>query len=200
MAADFSRAEFVLSAVTPAAFLRDGLPQVAFAGRSNVGKSSVINRITGRKNFARVGASPGKTSQINYFRIQDRGYLVDLPGYGYAKVSKAERDRWGRLMEDYFASGLITWGVMIVDARHKPTADDVTMANWFFQTGCPLILVANKLDKLKKSEIEPNLARIRETLSLREEDRLIPFSGERGDGREELLYALGRAMGEEDRP
>ena len=119
MAADFSRAEFVLSAVTPAAFLRDGLPQVAFAGRSNVGKSSVINRITGRKNFARVGASPGKTSQINYFRIQDRGYLVDLPGYGYAKVSKAERDRWGRLMEDYFASGLITWGVMIVDARHS---------------------------------------------------------------------------------
>ena len=200
MAADFSRAEFVLSAVTPAAFLRDGLPQVAFAGRSNVGKSSVINRITGRKNFARVGASPGKTSQINYFRIQDRGYLVDLPGYGYAKVSKAERDRWGRLMEDYFASGRITWGVMIVDARHKPTADDVTMANWFFQTGCPLILVANKLDKLKKSEIEPNLARIRETLSLREEDRLIPFSAERGDGREELLSALGRAMGEEDRP
>ena len=198
MAADFSRAEFVLSAVTPAAFLRDGLPQVAFAGRSNVGKSSVINRITGRKNFARVGASPGKTSQINYFRIQDRGYLVDLPGYGYAKVSKGERDRWGKLMESYFADrSQMTLGVMIVDSRHKPTADDCTMAKWYRDAGCPVVVVANKLDKLKKSEIEPNLARIRETLSLREEDRLIPFSAERGDGREELLSALGRAMGED---
>lgn len=194
MAADFSRAEFVLSAVTPAAFLRDGLPQVAFAGRSNVGKSSVINRITGRKNFARVGASPGKTSQINYFRIQDRGYLVDLPGYGYAKVSKAERDRWGRLMEDYFASGLITWGVMIVDARHKPTADDGTMARWFFDTGCPLVVVANKLDKLKKSEIAPNLSRIQETLALRTEDALVPFSAEKGTGKEELIALLSAAM------
>ena len=194
MAADFSRAEFVLSAVTPAAFLRDGLPQVAFAGRSNVGKSSVINRITGRKNFARVGASPGKTSQINYFRIQDRGYLVDLPGYGYAKVSKAERDRWGRLMEDYFASGLITWGVMIVDARHKPTADDGTMARWFFDTGCPLVVVANKLDKLKKSEIEPNLSRIQENLALRAEDALVPFSAEKGTGKEELIALLSAAM------
>ena len=190
-------AEFVRSAAKKEDFPRDGLPQIVFSGRSNVGKSSVINRLLGRKNFARVGSAPGKTTHINYFKIDGKFYLVDLPGYGYAKVSKAKRDRWGRLMEDYFASGLITWGVMIVDARHKPTADDVTMANWFFQTGCPLILVANKLDKLKKSEIEPNLARIRETLSLREEDRLIPFSAERGDGREELLSALGRAMGED---
>ncbi len=194
MAVNFNQVEFVLSAVTPGAFLRDGLPQIAFAGRSNVGKSSVINRITGRKNFARVGASPGKTTQINYFRVQDRGYLVDLPGYGYAKVSKAERDRWGRLMEDYFASGLITWGAMIVDARHKPTADDVTMANWFFDTGCPLIVVANKLDKLKKSEIEPNLRLIRQTLSLREGDALVPFSAEKGTGREELLELLTGAV------
>ncbi len=194
MAVNFNQVEFVLSAVTPGAFLRDGLPQIAFAGRSNVGKSSVINRITGRKNFARVGASPGKTTQINYFRVQDRGYLVDLPGYGYAKVSKAERDRWGRLMEDYFASGLITWGAMIVDARHKPTADDVTMSNWFFDTGCPLIVVANKLDKLKKSEIEPNLRLIRQTLSLREGDALVPFSAEKGTGREELLELLTGAV------
>jgi len=194
MAVNFNQVEFVLSAVTPGAFLRDGLPQLAFAGRSNVGKSSVINRITARKNFARVGASPGKTTQINYFRVQDRGYLVDLPGYGYAKVSKAERDRWGRLMEDYFASGLITGGVMIVDARHKPTADDVTMANWFYDTGYPLIVVANKLDKLKKSEMEPNLQLIRQTLSLREGDALVPFSAEKGTGREELIELLTRAM------
>ncbi len=187
---NFNKVEFVLSAASREGFLRDGLPQLAFAGRSNVGKSSVINRLVNRKNFARVGASPGKTSQINYFRLDGAAYLVDLPGYGYAKVSKAERDRWGRLMEAYFASGLITAGVQIVDARHKPTADDVTMVNWFYDTGCPVIVAANKLDKLKRSEIEPNLQRIRETLELREEDRLVAFSAERGDGREELTAAL----------
>ena len=190
MAVNFNRVEFVLSAASPSGFIRDGLPQLAFAGRSNVGKSSVINRLVNRKNFARVGASPGKTAQINYFRLDERAYLVDLPGYGYAKVSKAERDRWGRLMEAYFASGLITCGVMIVDARHKPTADDVTMASWFYDTGCPLAVTANKLDKLKKSEIEPNLALIRQVLALREEDRLVPFSAEKGTGKEELIQIL----------
>lgn len=190
MPLNFNRAEFIRSAVKREDFLRDGLPQIAFAGRSNVGKSSVINRLVNRKNFARVGASPGKTSQINYFLLDGGAYLVDLPGYGYAKVSKAERDRWGRLMEDYFASGLITLGVMIVDARHKPTADDVTMASWFYETGCPLVVAANKLDKLKKSEIEPNLLTIRNTLGVREGDRLIPFSAQRGDGREELISLL----------
>ena len=193
MELNFNKVEFIRSAVKPADFIRDGLPQLAFAGRSNVGKSSVINRLVSRKNFARVGASPGKTSQINYFLLDGRAYLVDLPGYGYAKVSKAERDRWGRLMENYFASGLITLGVMIVDARHKPTADDVTMAGWFYDAECPLAVAANKLDKLKKSEIEPNLERIRETLDLREGDGLIPFSAERGDGKEQLI-ALLRAM------
>ncbi len=190
----FDRVEFVLSAVRPEAFLRDGKPQLAFAGRSNVGKSSVINRLVGRKNLARVGASPGKTTQINYFHIDDCGYLVDLPGYGYAKVSKAERDRWGALMEAYFASGLITCGVMIVDARHKPTADDGTMVRWFFDTGCPLVVVANKLDKLKKSEIAPNLSRIQENLALRVEDTLVPFSAEKGTGKEELIALLSAAM------
>ena len=190
MPLNFNKAEFIRSAVKREDFLRDGLPQMAFAGRSNVGKSSVINRLVNRKNFARVGASPGKTSQINYFRIDGGAYLVDLPGYGYAKVSKAERDRWGRLMEEYFASGLISLGVMIVDARHNPTADDVTMANWFYDAQCPLVVAANKLDKLKKSEIEPNLLTIRNVLRLREEDRLVPFSAERGDGKDELIGAL----------
>ena len=190
MELNFNKVEFIRSAVKPADFIRDGLPQLAFAGRSNVGKSSVINRLVNRKNFARVGASPGKTSQINYFLLDGGAYLVDLPGYGYAKVSKAERDRWGRLMESYFASGLITLGVMIVDARHKPSADDVTMANWFYDAECPVIVAANKLDKLKKSEIEPNLARIRETLGLREGDALVPFSAERGDGKEQLTALL----------
>lgn len=190
MPLNFNKVEFIRSAVKREDFLRDGLPQLALAGRSNVGKSSVINRLVNRKNFARVGAAPGKTSQINYFRLDGGAYLVDLPGYGYAKVSKAERDRWGRLMEDYFASGLIALGIMIVDARHKPTGDDVTMARWFYDTGCPLVVVANKLDKLKKSEVGPNLQLIRTALDLREEDQIVPFSAQRGDGKEELMGLL----------
>ena len=191
MAINLQKAEFILSAVAPKFFLRDGLPQVAFSGRSNVGKSSVINRLLNRKNFARVGAAPGKTTQINYFKIDNAFYLVDLPGYGYAKVSKAERDRWGKLMESYFADPeLMTLGVMIVDSRHKPTADDCTMARWYREAGCPFVVVANKLDKLKKSQVEPNLQVIRETLELGEGDVVIPFSAEKGTGRQELVSAI----------
>lgn len=193
MVINFNQAEFRLSAVKPQSFLRDGRPQVTFAGRSNVGKSSVINRLLNRKNFARVGATPGKTSQINYFLIDKKIYFTDLPGYGYAKVSQAEKERWGKLMEAYFAEeGLITLGVLIVDARHKPTADDVTMREWFRGADCPLIVVANKLDKLKKSEVEPNLAVIRQTLDLGETDLLIPFSAEKGTGKTELLSAISQ--------
>ena len=186
-----NRAEFVKSAADPRQFIRSSVPTVAFAGKSNVGKSSVINRLLNRKNFARVGAQPGKTIHVNYFKIDEKLYFVDLPGYGYAKVSQGERDRWGRLMEDFFAEpGLITLGVMIVDARHRPTADDVTMADWFKQSGCRLAVVANKLDKLKKSEVEPNLALVRETLALPPEVPLIPFSAEKGQGRDELMREI----------
>jgi len=185
---------FVKSAVRPGDFIRDGLPTVVFSGKSNVGKSSVINRLLNRKNFARVGSAPGKTVHINYFLVDDRAYFVDLPGYGYAKVSKAERDRWGALMEQFFAAGLITLGVMLVDARHKPTGDDVTMAAWFLASDCRLAVVANKCDKLKKSEIEPNMALIRETLSLPEAVPLIPFSAEKGTGAQELLDLIRSAV------
>ena len=195
MALNFNKVEFVRSAAVREHFLRDGLPQFAFAGRSNVGKSSVINRLVSRKNMAYVGASPGKTTQINYFRVDGRAYLVDLPGYGYAKVSRAEKERWGKLMESYFQDEgeILTAGVLIVDIRHKPTADDVTMHDWFRQTGCPEIVVANKLDKLKKSQVEPALQLIRETLELTERDLLIPFSAEKGDGRDELIRRLTAA-------
>ncbi len=188
---DFRKTEFIKSAASAKDFIRDRRPQLAFAGRSNVGKSSVINALVQRKNYARVGASPGKTTQINYFLVDSSAYLTDLPGYGYAKVSKSERDRWAKLMESYFAEpGLITLGVMIVDARHKPTADDITMAEWFKGTGCPLVVCANKLDKLKKSEVEPNLALIRDTLSLSEATPLVPFSAEKGTGRDRLISAI----------
>ena len=142
-----------------------------------------------------MGASPGKTIHVNYFLIDGRVYFVDLPGYGYAKVSQAERDRWGKLMEQFFASeGLIDLGVMIVDARHKPTADDVTMAEWFKNSGCRLVVVANKLDKLKKSEIEPNMALIRQALDLPEEVLLIPFSAEKGQGRDALMAEIMKEL------
>ena len=135
MPLNFNKAEFVRSAGEPKDFLRDGLPQFAFAGRSNVGKSSVINRLVGRKNLAYVGASPGKTTHINYFLIDQKAYLVDLPGYGYAKVSRSEKERWARLMETYFQreADAITTGVLIVDIRHKPTDNDLVMHDWFRQ-------------------------------------------------------------------
>ena len=189
-------AQFITSAATPAGFKRDGLPQIVFSGKSNVGKSSVINRILMRKNFARVGEAPGKTVHINYFLIDGAAYFVDLPGYGYAKVPLSEKQRWAKLMERYFAEdGLITLGILIVDARHKPTENDVTMANWFKAAGGRFVVVANKLDKLKKSEIEPNLACIRETLALPDHVRVIPFSAEKGDGREALLSEILSACG-----
>ena len=193
MAIQFSKAEFMLSAASPGQFLRDGLPQLVFAGRSNVGKSSVINRLLGRKNLARVGASPGKTSQINYFLVDHQLYFVDLPGYGYAKVSKTEKDRWGRLMEAYFHNTeLVSIGIQIVDARHKPTADDVTMSQYFQETGCPLLIIANKIDKVKKSQIDDNLGLIRETLQ--HQGLLIPFSAETGQGKEETLAAISEIL------
>ena len=194
-ALNVNKAEFIKSAASPNQFIRSSTPSVVFAGKSNVGKSSVINRMLNRKNFARVGASPGKTIHVNYFLIDGKVYFVDLPGYGYAKVSQTERDRWGKLMEQFFAAeGLVDLGVMIVDARHKPTADDVTMAEWFKNSGCRLVVVANKLDKLKKSEIEPNMALIRQTLDLPENVLLIPFSAERGQGRDALMAEIMKEL------
>ncbi|MCD7927488.1 MAG: ribosome biogenesis GTP-binding protein YihA/YsxC [Oscillospiraceae bacterium] len=191
MALNVNRAEFIRSAVKKEDFPRDGLPQVVFAGRSNVGKSSVINRLLNRKNLARVGSAPGKTTHINYFLVDEKLYLVDLPGYGYAKVSKAEKARWGKLIEDWFAdTSLMTLGVQIVDARHKPTADDCTMVQWFQSAGKPFAVVANKLDKCKKSEISENLDRIRQTLNLGDGVPLIPFSAEKGEGRGPLLELI----------
>ena len=182
--------EFLISAANKKDFPANRLPEIAFAGKSNVGKSSVINRLLQRKNFARVGEKPGKTIHVNYFTIDKKCYFVDLPGYGFAKVSLAEKDRWANLMESYFAANRIDLGVMIVDARHAPTQNDITMANWFIQSGCRFVVVANKLDKLKKSEIEPNLQTIRTDLSLPDECSIVPFSAEKGTGREELLKII----------
>ena len=172
------------------------LPQIAIAGKSNVGKSSVINRLLQRKSMAKVGDKPGKTVHVNYFLLDRKCYLVDLPGYGFAKVSQAEKDRWSKLMEDYFAAGRITLGVLIVDYRHPPTNNDITMAKWFLDSGCPFVVVANKKDKLKKSELVPNLEIIRRDLDLPEATPVIPFSAEKGDGRDDLVKEILKAVKE----
>ncbi|MDO5142647.1 MAG: ribosome biogenesis GTP-binding protein YihA/YsxC [Eubacteriales bacterium] len=193
-APNLHNAAFLRSAVRESDFPADGLPQIVFAGKSNVGKSSVINKLLGRKNFARVSAQPGKTIHINFFTIDRRLYLVDLPGYGYARVSKAEQQRWGALMETFFARGLLTLGIQIVDIRHKPTRDDETMAEWFRASGRPWVVVANKLDKIKKSQLEGNLAVIRQTLLLPETVPVVPFSAEKGIGRDEVLELIYAQM------
>ena len=187
---NFQKVDFLIYAANPKDFPSVRLPEIAFAGKSNVGKSSVINRILQRKNFARVGEKPGKTIHVNYFTVDSKCYFVDLPGYGYAKVSQTEKDRWGKLMENYFAANRIDLGVMIVDARHAPTNNDITMARWFLDSGCPFVVVANKLDKVKKSQILGNLEVIRQDLELPEACPVIPFSAEKGTGRDDLVRLI----------
>jgi len=187
--------EFIKSAASAQAFISDGLPQIVFSGKSNVGKSSVINKLLSRKQFARVSSTPGKTVHINYFQVDRKAYFVDLPGYGYARVAKAERARWSVLMEDFFSvCESITLGIMIVDARHEPTDDDIIMANWFKQTGCPFVIVANKIDKVKNSDKKRNISAIRETLELAEDISIIEFSAEKGTNKDILLAEINRVV------
>jgi len=192
---NLSNVEFIKSAATKGDILIDELPQIVFSGKSNVGKSSVINKLLNRKNIARVSSTPGKTIYINYFLIDNTAYFVDLPGYGYAKVAKTVRDRWSKLMESYFSSAEhIALGVMIVDARHKPTGDDIIMAQWFKFSGCTLVIVANKIDKVKSSEKEQNMEIIRQTLGLHDNTKIIPFSAEKGTNRDLLLAEIACVM------
>lgn len=190
MGVNFNKTEFVLSAVSRQHFLRDGLPQLAFAGRSNVGKSSVINRLLGRKNFARVGAAPGKTSQINYFRIDGRGYLVDLPGYGYAKANVKVKEQWGKMVERYLhKSRQLRQVFHLIDIRHEPSENDRMMYDWILHNGYHPIIIATKLDKIKRSQIQKQLNLILSTLEAEKGTAIIPFSAETKQGREEI-YAI----------
>ncbi|MDR2358042.1 MAG: ribosome biogenesis GTP-binding protein YihA/YsxC [Oscillospiraceae bacterium] len=192
MSFDVKDCEFVKTAAHAADFISDGRPQIVFSGRSNVGKSSVINCLVRRKNLARSSSSPGKTANVNYFLVNNKVYFVDLPGYGYARAPDYERRRWGRLIESFFGRReLITLGVMLVDMRHTPTADDRTMAEWFRRSERPFVVVANKSDKVKSALIDERLADIRGTLSLEDGARVMAFSAEKGVNRDALTAVIG---------
>lgn len=192
----FQNAQFILSAARPGDFPSDALPQVVFAGRSNVGKSSVINCLLGRKNLARVGSSPGKTAHVNYFMVDGLMYFVDLPGYGFARVSRQEKERWRTLVGAYFANpSRVALGILVVDARHRPTEDDRMMADWFRETGRPFAVAANKVDKLSASQLPSALNLIAETLDL-DKSLLLPFSARTGKSREVLLARIAEGLSE----
>lgn len=160
------------------------MPEFAFAGRSNVGKSSLINKLLNRKSLARVSAKPGKTATINFYNIDDKIHLVDLPGYGYAVRSKEEIEKWGKMIEDYLHTReQLVQTILLVDSRHAPTKDDITMADWIRNFNDRLIVIATKTDKLKKRELEKNLNMIYDTLQLGEDDILVPFSTANDEGK-----------------
>ena len=198
MTINFNKAEFVLSATTQNAFIRDGRPQVTFAGRSNVGKSSVINRLLNRKNFARVGAAPGKTIHINYFKIDGTFYLVDLPGYGYAKVSNADRERWDDLINSYFeAPRHHTLLVQLIDCRHAPSADDLQMLKYLHYHQIPFVVALTKADKLKKSQLAKTQEDFEKVCLPYGCQKVVLTSGENGYGIPELQAVLNEAVAAE---
>ncbi|MGN0161980.1 MAG: ribosome biogenesis GTP-binding protein YihA/YsxC, partial [Candidatus Ornithomonoglobus sp.] len=170
---------------------RPEMLEFAFAGRSNVGKSSMINKVLNRKSLARVSGTPGKTITINFYNIDEKIYMVDLPGYGYAKRSKEEIAKWGRMMEDYLANRkTLVQTILLVDSRHTPTQQDIQMAEWIRHYHDRLIVIATKMDKLKKREIEERLEDIAETLELTEDDILVPFSTADDEGRGTVIDML----------
>ncbi len=185
------KSEFITSAVKKSQYPIDGRVEIAFVGRSNVGKSSIINALTNRRKLAKVSQTPGKTRLINFFLINDDFYLVDLPGYGYAKVSKKEKESWGKTIETYLnGREELKRVVLLVDSRHKPTADDILMFNWIKHYGYEAIIVATKSDKLSNNEIPKSRKLIKETLKLTEDDEFYFFSSLNKKGRDELIDKL----------
>ena len=198
MNVNFNKAEFKRSVGAKEQFVKDGLPQFAFAGRSNVGKSSVINRLLGRKNLAYVGASPGKTTQINYFLVDQKAYLVDLPGYGFARVSREESARWGRMIEKYLHTSQDLKAVfLLVDIRHAPGANDKMMYQWIVDSGFKPIIIATKLDKIKRSQVQKQLKLIRTTLEVLPDTLMSPFSSQTKQGRDEIWAVIDEFLTEE---
>jgi GTP-binding protein len=183
--------ELVISAVKKDQYPNDPFPEIALAGRSNVGKSSFINRMIQRKSMARTSAKPGKTQTLNFYLINEKLYFVDVPGYGYARVSKKEREAWGRMMEEYFTHRQdLKLAVLIVDLRHKPTEDDLLMYDFLKHYEIPVLIIATKMDKVPKTKRPSHLKRIKNELDIESGDMILPFSSETGEGKDEAWRAI----------
>lgn len=192
---EIKQSEFIISAVAPAQYPQDNRVEIAFVGRSNVGKSSLINTLTNRRKLVKVSGTPGKTRLVNFFLINNEFYFVDLPGYGYAKVSKVEKESWGKVIEAYLTNReQLKKIILLVDCRHKPSSDDINMYKWIKHYNYGIIVVATKIDKLTKNELQKNLKMIRETLSLDPSDKLLTFSSLKKHGKEELLDIISEAL------
>ena len=177
---------------------QNALPEVAFAGKSNVGKSSLINALMNRKSYARTSAQPGKTQTINFYNINDELYFVDLPGYGYAKVSAQEKEKWGKMVERYLKQSKVLRAVfLLIDIRHEPSANDKQMYDWIMANGYHPIVIATKLDKIKRSQIQKQLKLVREGLDADKDTIIIPFSAETKQGREEIYDLIDDMMEQE---
>ncbi len=175
------------------------LPEIAFAGKSNVGKSSLLNALINRKSLARISSSPGKTQTINFYNVNKKVYFVDLPGYGYAKVSAEVRAKWGKMIERYLKKSQVLKAIfLLVDIRHDPTQNDIEMYQWIRYNGYRPIIIATKLDKLKRSQVAKHVKAIRQKLELEGDDILIPFSSVSKQGREEIWQVIQQYIVEED--
>ena len=179
--------ELEMTAGKESQFPSHGLPEIVFAGKSNVGKSSLINTLINRRALARTSGQPGKTQTINFYNIEDEVLFVDLPGYGYAKVSKERREQWGQLIEDYLTKReQIVKVVLLVDIRHKPSDNDIMMYDWIHYYHDKVVVVATKADKIKRSQLKKHISMIEKGLNMKEDDIIIPFSAKTKQGREEI--------------
>ncbi|HHY83513.1 MAG TPA: YihA family ribosome biogenesis GTP-binding protein [Clostridiales bacterium] len=193
------KAEFVKSAANASQYPQDGLPHFAMVGKSNVGKSSLINALTNNSKLAKISSQPGKTRLINFFLVNDSFYLVDLPGYGFARVSQNEKAAWGKMINEYFEKAApINCLIMILDIRHDPTADDKQMAEWIRYYQMPVILAASKSDKLGKTRIKPQAVQLRKQLGFSEDIPIVPYSAVSKTGLEELLILMDDYLPAED--
>lgn len=185
---EIKKSEFIISAAAPKQFPTDNRIEIAFVGKSNVGKSSLINTLTNRRGLAKTSSTPGKTRLVNFFLINDEFYFVDLPGYGYAKVSKALKENWGSMIESYLVGRKnLKKILLLVDSRHRPTEDDILMYNWIKHYGHEVVIVATKSDKLSNNDRVKSSKVIREALELGKDDKLIYFSSLKKSGKEEVL-------------
>lgn len=172
------------------------LPEIAFGGKSNVGKSSLINALLNRKSFARTSSQPGKTQTINFYNINNFMYCVDLPGYGFAKVSKELQEKWGRMIENYLHKSKVLKAVfLLIDIRHEPSANDVNMYQWIFSNGYKPIIIATKLDKINRSQVQKQIKLIRTRLEAEKDTVIIPFSAETKQGRDEIWELIDDLTG-----